>query len=229
MLINNGQIPVDLIVFAVKAKASSVSFDVSAVNKPSTLVTAPGFANSYLKIDTKNLDDTNIINSTIKFKVPISWFIANNVKRNTIKLYRYKNGWQALETVELPADSTYAYYQATTPGFSYFAIAGVKTETSTTNSDAGTDSTTTDAGTQPTVPETTETNATQAPEDEPEGSSNAWIWITVGTIIVIAVAIYFFLTRKDEDEVAEEKPVHHAEEKPVHKVEEHKEEHKKKK
>ncbi len=62
--------------------------------------------------------------ATIKFKVPRSWIVQMNIDEGTIRLLRYRGGWQRLSTGVIGTDSTYFHYEATTPGFSLFAIAG---------------------------------------------------------------------------------------------------------
>jgi len=66
----------------------------------------------------------DISGAAIKFKVPRSWIVQMNIDEGTIRLLRYRGGWQRLSAGMTGADSTYFHYEATTPGFSLFAIAG---------------------------------------------------------------------------------------------------------
>jgi uncharacterized membrane protein len=61
----------------------------------------------------------------IEFTVDKNWLSNNQIPQDRINLYRYENGeWKRLETSLLRTDETYAYYKATSPGLSIFAIAG---------------------------------------------------------------------------------------------------------
>ena len=77
----------------------------------------------YLSMDV-NIDDGNIDNAKVAFKVDKSWFSKNNIGKSTVKLTRYHDSWDALPTELSDEDDDYVYYVATTPGFSTFAIVG---------------------------------------------------------------------------------------------------------
>jgi hypothetical protein len=57
------------------------------------------------------------------FKVEKSWLTSNNLEAKDIQFLRYVNGWTATTVRILSNDSTYVYYEATSPGLSLFAIA----------------------------------------------------------------------------------------------------------
>ena len=62
-------------------------------------------------------------NTKIQFKVKEKWLEENQAGTADIILSRYvNNGWEGLETNYLSSKGGYAYYEAKTPGFSYFAI-----------------------------------------------------------------------------------------------------------
>lgn len=83
-----------------------------------------GLTYKYLSI-TSSLANTAIDSAKISFKVEKSWLISNNIDVNTIALNRYSNNiWTKLPTTLVSQDSTYYYFEATTPGFSTFAITG---------------------------------------------------------------------------------------------------------
>ncbi len=62
----------------------------------------------------------------IRFRVNVSWLKSEEINPDSVKLFRYFSGkWHELDTKKLKAqDSKYILYEAITPGFSYFAIAG---------------------------------------------------------------------------------------------------------
>ncbi|MDD5474294.1 MAG: PGF-pre-PGF domain-containing protein [Candidatus Methanoperedens sp.] len=63
----------------------------------------------------------------IKFKVESSWLTSNNLAGNEVVLMRWDGSkWNPLETSEKGKDNTYTIFEAKTPGFSSFAITGLK-------------------------------------------------------------------------------------------------------
>ena len=66
-----------------------------------------------------------IASAKIGFKVSNTWLDSNKVDRSTIKMYRLRDGnWSALDTRLIGSDAENAIYEATTSGFSKFAISG---------------------------------------------------------------------------------------------------------
>lgn len=129
------------------SKPSSVSDDVSSSS-------GSGMAAKvykYLSISTTGISDDQVKEAKIKFKVAKSWVTGEGIDKATIVLQRYKNQqWNALETELLDEDDDYYYFEATSPGFSYFAVSGDSGDTTVT--------------TTTTVPsEATTTTTTQAP------------------------------------------------------------------
>lgn len=120
------------------SNANNVKMTLTALTqKPSDASDITGkFIFKWLSISLENLANNNIKTATIKFKVANSWMSGNNVDENSIKLLRYSNSaWTELQTVKASKDSLDTTYQATTPGFSYFAITGTQlsSQNATTN------------------------------------------------------------------------------------------------
>jgi PGF-pre-PGF domain-containing protein len=79
----------------------------------------------YLEITAAKLTNAEIGGVRIRFKVDKQWLRDNSVEPNKVTLYRQKDGvWTGLETSLLNTDDFFAYYEAVSPGFSLFAIAG---------------------------------------------------------------------------------------------------------
>jgi len=75
-----------------------------------------------------NISEANITSLKIKFAVENSWITNNQIADTTIALYRLVgSAWTKLTTTWAMKDTTYTYYEAVSPGFSYFGIAGGKT------------------------------------------------------------------------------------------------------
>jgi len=75
---------------------------------------------------TTNINETNIANITIGFKINKTWLLEQNGTFNDITLYRKTeniwNPWQALNTTLIEEDADFYYFSALSPGFSTFVI-----------------------------------------------------------------------------------------------------------
>ncbi|MDD4254851.1 MAG: PGF-pre-PGF domain-containing protein [Methanofollis sp.] len=103
----------------------STTLVVGAVSLPSNTGEAPGVAYQYLNITAPDMTDANV-SATILFRVNRSWIADESIDEETITLYRYNGSWTALPTSFVREDDDYLYFEATSPGFSVFAISGEK-------------------------------------------------------------------------------------------------------
>ncbi len=80
---------------------------------------------TYLKLTTSGVTNSQLEMAVVDFQVPVSWLKENDISQSKVFLQRdATTGWDVLETSYLSEDADYAYFRATTPGFSYFAITG---------------------------------------------------------------------------------------------------------
>ncbi|MBU1201296.1 MAG: S8 family serine peptidase, partial [Nanoarchaeota archaeon] len=114
-------------------------------------------AYKYIQIVETNVNEGDLTNTRIEFKVEKSWLLNNSLTKEKITLFRYTNSsWISQQTVIILEDSKYVYYSAQTSGFSYFAI-GEKEEV-----------------TQPAQPPaTTPTTPTETPAEQPPATPPA--------------------------------------------------------
>ncbi|MBP1908507.1 PGF-pre-PGF domain-containing protein [Methanolobus bombayensis] len=71
----------------------------------------------------------NVENLLITFKVERSWLEENNIEESTVNLYRYSDvSWNPLPTSVVEEDDEFIYFEASTPGFSPFAIGSEEVE-----------------------------------------------------------------------------------------------------
>lgn len=158
------------------AAATNVVLTTSALSgKPAsanTITTEKVY--KYVEIKTENLDPTNIAKATVNFKVPNAWINENSLTTEKVSLYRYvDNKWTELDTQVEKEDTSNAYFEASTPGFSYFAIA-----------EAG-------AGTQ--------TGTATTPTEPVSAGTQVWVWYVVGALVLGAAGVaayYFFFSKK---------------------------------
>ncbi|MCX6820811.1 MAG: PGF-pre-PGF domain-containing protein [Candidatus Aenigmarchaeota archaeon] len=152
----------------------------SYASKPSDVATAAApDIYKYVSVSFTNLAANNVQTAKIAFKVEKSWLTLKGLSANDVALYRYTGGaWTVLSTSKTSEDGIYAYYQATTPGFSYFAIGGQASTSATTTTTlpaAGQTTTTTVPGIATT---TTIASAGTTPAD--------YTWILVIGIVAVA-------------------------------------------
>jgi PGF-pre-PGF domain-containing protein len=85
----------------------------------------PGQAYKAFKMEAKALNDTNIANVTIEFRVNRTWLEERNGTVSDVNLYRMPDNateWSPLTTSFLNSDTTYHYFSSLSPGFSTFVV-----------------------------------------------------------------------------------------------------------
>ncbi len=175
------------VMFDVKESAVNIGMDVIALNEnpePSSEVVDPVY--QYVEVDTTNLDTENIESAKISFRVKKSW-LNGNKKENVVLLRFTDSKWAELPTTLTNDDSTYAYYDATTPGFSHFAIAAKKTAKEEIEIDPLEE---VEKEAEDVVEEIEEEDAVS--EVEPVEPEKAYGWIIVVLVLIIGVAIYYW-------------------------------------
>jgi PGF-pre-PGF domain-containing protein len=130
MTINKEDIDLTGISIDVSTETTGSSLKIKLVSsepQPSgnALDTEYGEHYQYIQITPTNLADDDIESATISIKVEKTWITSNNINKNMVYVYRYADGqWNQLGTSMTSEDDDYVYYDAITPGFSYFIIAG---------------------------------------------------------------------------------------------------------
>ncbi|MEM1670155.1 MAG: PKD domain-containing protein [Nanopusillaceae archaeon] len=106
----------------------SVRFSVEEYSQNPTAYSPPSnvIPLSFLKIEI-DTPSGSIFQAKIRFKLPITVIVNQNLDPESIQLYRLTTTWIPLITSMVGQDSEYYYYEALSPGFSYFAIAGIPT------------------------------------------------------------------------------------------------------
>jgi len=116
-------IAVHEITVAAARTVENVRISIAEIEEPG-LPAAPGVVWRYLDISVTNVSPADLAGGRIKFAVPRAWVGARNIDLGTIRLLRYELGWQALATRQVGSDAKNLYFEAESPGFSIFAIAG---------------------------------------------------------------------------------------------------------
>ncbi|MBI2136607.1 PGF-pre-PGF domain-containing protein, partial [Candidatus Woesearchaeota archaeon] len=125
MNILNDKIPITSLSVEVANRVEKVEIKVTKLDKaPATAVPeGTGKVHSYLKVDTQNLKAEDIKSAKFKFKVDKKWLADNSYTAQEILLTRFDGvKWQDLPTKYLGATDGVETFEATSPGFSTFAV-----------------------------------------------------------------------------------------------------------
>src|SRR3989338_7995519 len=124
MSLSKAEIAIKAIDFAVGNAVSNAGLTVVKLEKAPVLKRdVQGKAFQYLRIDKTNIKDADISEVKFEFAVDKKWFDQNNGNVKDVVLQRYYNDlWTSLDTSYKRSDTTHNFFEATSPGFSYFAI-----------------------------------------------------------------------------------------------------------
>jgi PGF-pre-PGF domain-containing protein len=171
----------------------------------------------YIQIDKTNFTDTDLSKVYIKFAVNKTWLTDSEVDKTNISLYRWTNNkWNELTTTFLSNDSSEAFYQAESPGFSYFLI-GTKGGEVTPATPTGAaitcienwscadwsicvnsvqTRTCTDANNCGTTVNKPVESQSCTEEQKIGAADNTWMYYTGAAIILVIIAVALFIFRK---------------------------------
>jgi len=123
LTINNEKIAVTEVTIEIKNEVTKADIKVQSLRSNPLTATAAAKVYQYLQLTRANFADSDTSKITIKFRVPNSWLTANGVSDTDITLWRFSNSqWNLLPTTKTGTDASNVFYEATTPGFSTFAI-----------------------------------------------------------------------------------------------------------
>ncbi|MBN2454078.1 PGF-pre-PGF domain-containing protein [Candidatus Woesearchaeota archaeon] len=176
--------------FSLREEARNAMIEVASLKaKPSEVIDVPYRAYQYLEI-AHNLGAPE--EAKLTFTVRNQWMVSNGIEDNGVGLYRYSEGtqsWEALATRFLRKDAENSYYEADSPGFSYFAVAGRETaeqEAVVTEEPA------TQQEEEPTVQQ-----EEQELFEESEPGSTTGTTVLIAVVLIVLVAAVYFLRKKE--------------------------------
>ena len=151
--------------------------------KPTETSEPSGDIYKYIKMEHTNIEDDDIEEAYIEFQITKSWLEDNSIDKNDIRLLRYTDKWEVLDTEITEELTDYIRYKASTPGFSYFAIGTVATE----------EVTTTTVTTTTTLPEETTTTTGGIIST---GINKKYVYIGILTAVIIIFLVLIFSRRE---------------------------------
>ncbi|SFM26378.1 PGF-pre-PGF domain-containing protein [Methanolobus profundi] len=189
---NSEDNPIDSVSFIALKNSGVISTTIEILKGISTLVSAPpsGEVYKYVNIwvgDTGFATPDNIENAVITFKVEKVWISENDVRESRISLYRYSGSkWNELDTLKVKEDDEYVYFESETPGFSPFAITGIKKDVPL-NTDVSTLRSTSEevlsSSNEPFAQELLSTDASSS-------GISRWTWILFLLLLFTGICIY---------------------------------------
>jgi PGF-pre-PGF domain-containing protein len=144
---------------------------------------APGTPYQYIDLVPARFEE--ITGANITFTVPAAWLEEHGLTPEDIVMYHYNGtAWEALPTWVVDATGTTVNFRAATPGFSLFAITGIRDESAVTTPTAA----------QTTVQAVAEPTATQTAAAPPGGPAPEFplgtVALVAGVVLVLAGAGY---------------------------------------
>lgn len=123
MSITNPLIPIRLMTIYPSENVTNAILTVyTMASRPRGVPILPGSVYKYVEII--NTQISKIDKVTFRFSIPLNWLNENGVDKDKMALYRYSDArWNQLETNYVSDDGVTAYYEAESPGLSYFGIA----------------------------------------------------------------------------------------------------------
>ena len=128
MTIVEPEIDLTQITITTTETVTSASITVTAIDvtpQSDIRISISGMNYQGFKIDTLEINDANIANVTIEFRVNKTWIEENYANYDSVTLYRKTepgNQWGALNTTLINEDSEFYYFSAVSPGFSLFVV-----------------------------------------------------------------------------------------------------------
>jgi PGF-pre-PGF domain-containing protein len=124
---------VSYIQFTGTTNSGQISALVEILEDTSTLVDSPApgivYRNLNIWVGNAAFGDDKIEDAVIGFSVSKEWLSENEIDSSNIALFHYSDGqWNELDTSQTEEDDEFVYFQASTPGFSPFAIAATTSE-----------------------------------------------------------------------------------------------------
>lgn len=122
--INNSQVDLTKIEISVTTMIPNISLNITKINASSIGGLPAGQDYQAFQINT-NVNNSNISNATIQFRVNKTFLEEQNATVSDIGLYRIESNsteWTALKTTFISEDNYYYYFSSVTSGFSIFCV-----------------------------------------------------------------------------------------------------------
>ena len=122
MTTSKSSIAVKKVGFTAASDVKSKRVTLTVINKENASATREN-AYQYFEVDKGKILDAEIAAAVFIFEVNRSWLTQNELDPGSVTLYRRTASWRALPTIKINESKKVLRFNATSPGFSLFAIA----------------------------------------------------------------------------------------------------------
>ncbi|WP_342304515.1 PGF-pre-PGF domain-containing protein [Methanolobus sp. ZRKC5] len=185
---------IDYIRYQSLKNAGKISTTIEILKSTSTFADKPVSGLVYKNMNiwvgkTGYATENNINNPVIGFRVSKEWIENNGIDPATIALNRYNgNAWEMLDTKQNDPGDNYLYFEASTQGFSPFAITAEEPPKNNAEEAAITDILTEES-----------TDTTTSPAEENENGSSRDIPAISGLVTILILTIVCVFVRKQQN------------------------------
>jgi len=127
MTLKKSDIPLTSISFKAKVQLINSKLEVFARSESEMPAKAAKNVYKYMEISKTNMDNADVSDIEMQFKVQKSWMNELGLKNSDVVLMRYTNKWSEIKTSVVSESDSDVTYKAELPGFSYFAVAAKET------------------------------------------------------------------------------------------------------
>ncbi|MCK4521776.1 MAG: PGF-pre-PGF domain-containing protein, partial [Nanoarchaeota archaeon] len=128
IILRNNRMAIGEIIIKLNKTLYNAMLVLKKIKKP-TFISAGDIVYEYAEVDKKNIENSDMKEVVVRFRVKKSWLRKNNIGRRDVSLRRYiNNKWAGVNTAIISEDKRYCYYESILKELSYFAIVGKKIE-----------------------------------------------------------------------------------------------------
>lgn len=129
MEINKEGIDLTKISFVAKSTKNNVEISVTKLQDEPDVGTPDNTVYQYIYINKENIEDENLSDLRVRFRIEKKWLNSNNADYEDVRLLRFQDDeWKELSPLMTSTDELYYHFSVDLPGLSYFAIALKKAE-----------------------------------------------------------------------------------------------------
>ena len=167
MKVSNKDLAVKQIVITISNPVKTFTIGVEKLDsKPGTITKdVSGKVYKYMEITKTGITNNDLSSAVVQFDVKQEWLTNNSLTTSDVKLFRWTGQWDELPTTFKEKVNSSARFEATTPGFSTFAVGSASVQPATPTTTPQTSDAVVPDTTQPASEVTEQASVESAPEN----------------------------------------------------------------